>query len=416
MNLLNHALSFGIGLILSKNVAASSTNDTSSISSTSTSSIYSTSTSSISSYVSNTLSISPIALPSTVVALPTQAYQVNQQRPQMVNQINQQRAGLKQPLLCQDSMLTSIAQQHANDMAALDDLEHNLPCNSDAFPVQFCKSSDRLGQFGEAAENIASLPGNNGSAQTAMAQLNADSAQFSTMMNPDYLYVGIGMAMNPVSGKYYWVQVFSAGNYQGVSCTLTPTVSVLNALNQTTSTVQPMSGLNVAIYPQGITNGASNGNQNLFCTLVPFAHGTGTSALPLGQLPYPTITIVPQNSSSSIAAKASGIIMAFNSALSAAGASIVGPYSIPMVPMQVVPTSTSTASDSDSLSATMSINPSASVDVASMMSTFVPTNSDQSSVMSMMATMMADPAMSSAAAQMAKFMMMATSTSTSTTS
>ena len=95
-------------------------------------------------------------------------------------------------------MLTSIAQQHANDMAALDDLDHDLSCNSDA-PVQFCKSSKRLQPFGRAAENIISLAGNDGSASAAMAQYNSKSGMFSTMMNPDFLYVGIGMAMNPVS-------------------------------------------------------------------------------------------------------------------------------------------------------------------------------------------------------------------------
>lgn len=412
MNLLNYAFSFGVSLIV---VAASSTSISTDDLSSSTST---TATTSTSTYVSSTLSISSIALPSSVAPLPTQIYQINQQRPKMINQINQQRSGLNQPLVCQDSMLTSIAQQHANDMAALDDLDHNLPCNSDAYPIQFCQSSVRLSPFGEAGENIVALAGNDGSAMMAMGQVNADSGQFSTMMNPDYLYVGVGMAMNPVSGKYYWVQVFSAGNFQGVSCTLSPTVSVLNAMNQTTTTVQPTTGLNLSIYPRGITNGKSgnSNNQKLFCTLVPFAQGTGTSVLPLGQLPYPTITLVPQNSSSIVAAQASGVMAAFNSAISAAGATIVGPSSIPMIVMQVSPTTTTstiettTTSDTSSMTMTMSLDPS-SFNVASMFSTFVPTNSAQSAFMSQFSTMMTDPSMSSAAVQMAQFLQMASATS-----
>ena len=407
MNLLTCALSIGISLILSKGARASSTSTTS-LSSTASDSESSSSSSSSSStsavYASRTISTPSIALPSSVVGLPTQIYQINSQRPKMINQINMQRSGLKQPLLCQDSMLTSIAQQHANNMAALDDLEHDLPCNSEAIPVQFCKSSQRLARFGQAAENIVALAGNDGSAKSAMAQFNADPLQFSTMMNPDYLYVGVGMAMNAVSGKYYWVQVLSAGNYQGVSCTLSPTVIVLNALNQTSTTVQPMSGLNMVTYPQGITNDNNNSKQNLFCTLIPFAHGTGTAVLSLGKLPYPTITIVPSNSSSMMAVKASGIIKAFNAALSKAGASIVGPSAIPMIPMQVIPSTESTTP-------TMSLN--SSFDVASMLFTVTPTDSAQMSAMAMMSTMITDPSMSAAVAQI---MMLARPTSTSVSS
>lgn len=329
----------------------------------------------------------------------------------MINQINMQRSGMHQPLLCQDSLLTSMAQQHANDMAALDDLEHDLSCDTNAIPVQFCKSSSRLETFGQAAENIIALTGNDGSASSAMAKLNADSAQFSTMMNPDYLYVGVGMAMNLVSGKYYWAQVFSAGNYQGVSCTLTPSVTIIDAFNQTTTTVQPMDGLKLINYPKGITHHNDNNNQNLFCTLIPHAQGT-SSVLPLGKLPYPTITLVPRNSSSIVAEKASGVVMAFQSALSKAGASIVGPSSIAMIPLQVIPTSISrsrSTSTSTSITSTLSSS-SVSVNIASMLSTFSPTNSDQSSAFAMMSSMMADPSMSSIAAQMGQFMMMATPT------
>ena len=316
-------------------------------------------------------------------------------------------------------MLTSIAQQHANDMAALDDLDHDLSCNSDAYPVQFCKSSKRLQPFGRAAENIISLAGNDGSASAAMAQYNSKSGMFSTMMNPDFLYVGIGMAMNPVSGKYYWVQVFSAGNFQGVSCTINPTVTVLNAMNQTITTVQPTSGLDLTTYPQGITQNA-NSKQNLYCTLVPFAYsGTGMS---MGGLPYPTITLVPSNVSANIASQASGIIVAFNSALSQAGASIIGPSSIPLIAMQVQPTTTDntdissiTSTNSLNMSTLSSLSISPTQYLASMISGFTPTNSDQSAMMAAFTSMAANPSMSSAFAQIAQLIQLANSNSTSVT-
>lgn len=360
--------------------------------------------------------ISSLAIPSEVVALPVQKYFVNTQRPHMINQINNQRKGMKLPLVCQDSLLTSIAQQHANDMAALDMLDHNLPCSSTAYPVQFCSGTTRLAPFGESAENILALPGNDGSSKTAMAQFNADTGQFSTMMNPDFYYIGIGMAMNPISGKYYWVQVFSSGNYQGVSCTLEPSVTVLDAYNRTSTTVQPSKGLNLRVYPDGITN---EKKQGLFCTMIPYAHGTGTAVMPLGQLPYPTITMIPFNSKKAAESQVSGVVGAIAAALSQASATIVGPSSLKMFPMVVSSASSISISKPSSLSVTMTSTP----NPASMLATFSPTNSAQSSAQAAMSSMMANPSMSSmlanpsvssAAAQMAQFMMMATSNSTST--
>jgi hypothetical protein len=325
----------------------------------------------------------------------------------MINNINIQRSGMKNPLLCQDSLLTSLAQQHANDMAATDLLDHNLPCTSTAFPVQFCSASTRLAPYGESSENIVALTGNSGSASSAMAQFNADAGQFSNMMNPDYLYVGVGMAMNPVSGKYYWVQVFSSGNYQGVSCSLQPVVTILDAYNRTRVTVQPIKGLNLKVYPQGITDKKKTG---LYCTMVPHLQASGTSKVSLGQLPYPTITMVPYNSANAMKSQISGIIGAFAAALSQANATIVGPSSLKMVPMQVSPTDSS-----ETLTVPSPITTTA-VDPESILAAFSPTDSAQSSAALAMSSMMADPSMSSAAAQMAQFMAMATPTSTLTSS
>lgn len=409
MNLINCAGSFALAfLLVAVNASTTSVTSSSMLSSSSTSLASSTST-----LASPTLTgIASLAPPSVAVALPSQNYFINTERPAMINQINSQRNGMKQPLVCQDSLLTSVAQQHANDMAALDTLDHNLPCSSTAFPVQFCSSAKRLAPFGLSAENIVALAGNNGSASIAMAQLNADASQFSNMMNPDFFYVGIGMAMNPVSGKYYWAQVFSSGNYQGVSCTLQPSVTVLDAYNHTTTTVQPSSGLNRAVYPDGITN---QQKQGLYCTMIPYAQGKGTSVLPLGQLPYPTITMVPYNATRVFNSQLTGIVGAFAAALSQASATIVGPSSLKMIPMIVSPTS---SIDTSSVTMT-SFNP------ASMMATFTPTNSAQSSAQAAMSSMLSDPSMSSllanptmssAAVQMAQYLMMFSSTATPTMS
>jgi hypothetical protein len=344
------------------------------------------------------------------VALPKQKYFINNERPRMVNQINVQRSGMKHPLLCQDSLLSSIAQQHANDMAALDSLEHDLPCSSTAFPIQFCSSKARLTPYGQAAENIVALAGNNGSASIAMSQFNADAGQFSNMMNPDYLYVGIGMAMNPISGKYYWVQVFSNGNFQGVSCTYQPSITVLDAYNRTTTTVQPAAKSILSVYPQGITNKDVNDKQGLHCTMIPFAR-SGSSVLPLGQLPYPTITLIPFNSTAKMNSEITGILGAFAAALSRANATIVGPSSIKFFPMQVQTTDISSSTISTSITTTDRITSTSASPV--MLPSFSPSDASQSSLQSAMSSMFDDPEMSSAALKMAEYMMMATPSSKS---
>lgn len=404
MNLINFSMTAGFLLKVLNASTTSSLPSTSANNSQIASSSAPTTISATSLATTSTTTSASVALPAVVSNLPTQAYFINTERPLMINQINLQRSGMKNPLLCQDSLLTSIAQQHANDMAALDMLEHNLPCTSSAFPVQFCSSSQRLEPFGQSAENLAVLPGNNGSAATALAQLNTDAGQFSNMMNPDFMYIGIGMAMNPVSGKYYWTQVFSTGNYQGVSCTLQPSVTVLDAYNRTHTTVQPIEGLNLGVYPKGISKHKKKG---LFCTLIPFAHGKGTSDLPLGKLPYPTITMVPFNSSAALKQQITGIIGAFAAALSQANATIIGPSSLKLFPMKIV-SSTEVTSSSITPTSVTSANP------GSMLAAFTPSNASQSSVQAAMSAMMVNPSMSAAAAQMAQFMAMANTNSTST--
>ena len=420
MNLISLVLSAGF-LLIAKTWASSTSSTT-----TSSSSSLSSSTST-SSYSSTSLTYSTISSASSVVALPTQIYFINNERPRMINNINVQRSGMKHPLLCQDSLLTSLAQQHANDMAALDTLDHDLPCSSTAFPVQFCSSKTRLSTYGQAAENIVSLTGNNGSASVAMSQFNADAGQFSNMMSPEYLYIGVGMAMNPISGKYYWVQVLSNGNFQGVSCTYEPSVTVLDAYNRTTTTVQPAARIIMSVYPQGITNNKVVDKNGLYCTMIPFARGSGSSVLPLGQLPYPTITMVPFNSTAKMNSQITGIIGAFAAALSRANATIVGPSSINFFPMQVQTSSSTSSSTSISSSSTTSSITSTSaspVSLEAMLSSFTPSNASQSSLQSAMSSMLsnpemssllANPTMSSAAIQMAQYMMMATSSKSSST-
>lgn len=261
------------------------------------------------------------------------------ERPNMINQINLQRNSLNLPLLCQDTRLTSIAQQHALDMAAVDFLGHDLPTNTNAVPKQYCLSTNRLHPFGTVAENVLSVYGNS-TASVAMYQLSQDAGQYANAMNPAFLYIGIGVAYNNASNKYYWTQVLSTGNYAGVGCTLQPQINVINEKNATYSYTQPQGNLNVALYPQGITNIFNGPRQGLYCTLIAF-NPTASSTMALGDLPYPTVLLPnPQISATNFTkenmSQAKAALGAVVAALNAANASILAPTPIPFLALPTV--------------------------------------------------------------------------------
>lgn len=183
------------------------------------------------------------------------------QRPLMINILNSQRIGHNLPPLCQDSLLTSMAQQHANDMAALDYLGTDLPCDPTEIPPQYCASEDRLSRFGAATENIVKVF-NNETAEMAMIQLGQLPEQASNLINPDIKYVGVGVAYNNQSNSYYWSQIFSTGNYSRARCTASPRVETINSQNLTHTYEQPRTGLNFTTYPRV-------GLNNLKCKMVP---------------------------------------------------------------------------------------------------------------------------------------------------
>ncbi len=224
------------------------------------------------------------------------------QRPLMINQLNLQRSALKLPLLCQDSLLTSMAQQHANDMAALNQAGHDLPCDSNQIPSQFCLSASRMSGFGRATENIVSVA-RNGSSAMAMLQVNADSILYKNVMDKKYLYVGVGVAYNSKSKIYYWTQLFSTGDYTGVSCTLQPLVRTVNNLGKFAQYLQPQTGLNPSLMPAGISSsgtssssGSGTGKRGYFCTLIAFDPVSAANAtMTHGSIPYPTIRIPDPN-------------------------------------------------------------------------------------------------------------------------
>lgn len=261
------------------------------------------------------------------------------ERPNMINQINLQRNSLNLPLLCQDSRLTSIAQQHALDMATLDFLGHDLPTNTNAIPKQYCLATNRLQPFGSVAENVLSVYGNS-SAKVAMFQLSQDAGQYANAMNPAFLYIGVGVAYNNASNKYYWAQVLSTGNYAGVGCTLQPQINVINEKNATHSYTQPQGKLNVALYPQGITNVFNGPRQGLYCTLIAF-NPTASKTMALGDLPYPTVLLPnPQLSATNFTKQSSdqakAALGAVVAALNAANASIIAPTPIPFLALPTV--------------------------------------------------------------------------------
>ena len=221
------------------------------------------------------------------------------QRPLMINQLNMQRSALKLPLLCQDSLLTSMAQQHANDMAALDQLGHDLPCDTSRIPNQFCLSASRMSGFGKSAENVFALA-RNGTAVMAMMQVDSDSTMYSNAMNKDFLYVGVGVAYNATSHTYYWTQLFSTGDYVGVSCTLQPLVRTINGKGKPWQYLQPQTGLNPSLYPGGISSNSGSaggsGRRGYYCTLIAY-DPTSNATLTQGSIPYPTILIPPPQGS-----------------------------------------------------------------------------------------------------------------------
>lgn len=183
------------------------------------------------------------------------------QRPKMINLINAERFAHNLPFLCQDSSLSSIAQQHANDMAALDYLGTDLPCDATVVPPQYCTTANRLSRLNSSFENVIQVLGNH-TARMAMLQLGQSAAQSSNLINPDIKYVGVGVAFNNQSNNYYWSQVFSTGNFSGVNCTDRPRIETINAQNITHVYTQPAKGLNHTLYPQ-------LGLKDLKCRLVP---------------------------------------------------------------------------------------------------------------------------------------------------
>lgn len=219
------------------------------------------------------------------------------QRPLMINQLNMQRSALKLPLLCQDSLLTSMAQQHASDMAQIGQLAHDLPNDTGLIPQQFCLSSQRMSGFGKAAENVFSYPGN-GTAKMAMMQVDSDAVMYANAMNKKFLYVGVGVAYNATTDTYYWTQMFATGDYVGVSCTFQPLVRLIDAQGTIRQYIQPQTGLNPSLYPTGIADGGggagSGAKRGYYCTLIAYDPSPEAS-MTIGSIPYPTVLIPSPN-------------------------------------------------------------------------------------------------------------------------
>ena len=281
---------------------------------------------------------------------------INEQRPIMLNYINQQRQAAGVPPICQDSLLTSMAQQHAYDMSLTETLAQDLTgkaCQDFMSAKKLCLRSDWLKAFGSTAHNIFALPAS-GDALSVMAQIESTRKKYTSATTKRFLYIGIGMATGK-SGRQFWVQLFSEGNFNGVSCTDQPTVRYRTSADSIVTTVQPSDGLNLSIYPMERPHVVVDKHivSGLMCTLLPNIVSTnslGSVLTDLASFAYPTMTLPLHRAENRTASLISEAIGAYESVLSAASATIIGPSAIPHVRMLVMPTeSVASATDDDTV-------------------------------------------------------------------
>lgn len=110
---------------------------------------------------------------------------------------NAERTALGLPAVTTDSCLMAAAQRHANHLASVGRLEHQ-----DLGAVEAgCETRGGIG------ENV--LYNSVGTGAAAVAGWMSSEVHRTTLLDPSFGLLGVGVAHDPASGRYYAVQVFA---------------------------------------------------------------------------------------------------------------------------------------------------------------------------------------------------------------
>jgi uncharacterized protein YkwD len=149
-----------------------------------------------------------LAFESTVLAVPGESLRKMEDRTlYLINEARKDN-GLK-PLI-KEKAAWGAARDHSNDMAQRDYFSHQSPEGNDMVV--------RIEKYGFSlvgrtiGENIAMNQCMADPAETAVAGWLKSPGHYKNIMNPQYIYTGIGISRTE-DGKYYFTQVFW-GNYK----------------------------------------------------------------------------------------------------------------------------------------------------------------------------------------------------------
>lgn len=118
--------------------------------------------------------------------------------------INAERAGAGLSLLSLDPALQGLARERSQDMASRGYFSHTTPEGKSVFDLM----AERGIPFGWAGENLArnNYPDAE-SAQVAIRDLMASSAHRANILHPNYITIGVGLAIDS-SGMKYFTMIF----------------------------------------------------------------------------------------------------------------------------------------------------------------------------------------------------------------
>ncbi len=138
----------------------------------------------------------PVATPDV-----SQSVQLHRQQTEVVRLTNaaRQEAGLS--VLTEDSQLTRLAQQKAEDMAANHYFSHTSPTYGTAFDMMQAAGIS----YHSAGENIAK---GQKTAEAVMKGWMNSAGHRANILKDDYTRLGVGYALDQ-NGTAYWVQIFA---------------------------------------------------------------------------------------------------------------------------------------------------------------------------------------------------------------
>jgi uncharacterized protein YkwD len=128
---------------------------------------------------------------------------------QMVDVLNADRKSAGLVALRTDSRLMTIARNRSNDMAAKNYFSHTQPDGRNVFDLI---GAAKIAWYG-AGEIIAwnNYPTLATSIQAANNGWLGSSGHRPLIMSASYNYIGVGLALQPATGKKYWTAVFLKG-------------------------------------------------------------------------------------------------------------------------------------------------------------------------------------------------------------